>query len=129
MLDLKYNRLTGEIPVEVWGLTQLKWLNLSSNEGLSGSIPDELGELGLLEELDLSGASLSGWTPHSIGKLARLKRLDLSLNKLSGGIPVELGELEDSCGVGEAGSVVDSWFLNCNVLSGEVPVEELSGLE
>ena len=40
-LDLRNNRLTGEIPAELGGLTNLQWVYLSGNE-LTGCIPEGL---------------------------------------------------------------------------------------
>ena len=40
-LNLSANQLTGEIPPEIWKLTNLKWLYLGWNE-LSGEIPPEI---------------------------------------------------------------------------------------
>ncbi|KAF8104054.1 hypothetical protein N665_0181s0075 [Sinapis alba] len=52
-LDLSSNQLSGEIPVEVWDLKNIKSLNFSSNH-LIGSIPDSISKLENLESLDLS---------------------------------------------------------------------------
>ena len=47
-LDLGHNGLTGSIPSEIGNLTNLIFLNLYSNE-LIGSIPTEIGNLTNLE--------------------------------------------------------------------------------
>ena len=52
-LDLGYNGLSGPIPPELGGLSNLERLNLYSND-LSGAIPPELGGLSNLEGLHLS---------------------------------------------------------------------------
>ena len=67
-------------------------LNLPDN-GLSGTIPPELGDLIHLRELDLSENGLTGNIPPELGKLVRLELLDLSGNYLSGPVPAELGNL------------------------------------
>ena len=67
-------------------------LNLPDN-GLSGTIPPELGDLVHLRELDLSNNGLTGTIPPELGKLFRLELLDLSGNRLSGPVPAELGNL------------------------------------
>ncbi len=52
-------------------------LDLSDN-GLSGPIPAELGDLALLRELDLSGNALWGPMPSEMSRLIRLRRLSIT---------------------------------------------------
>ena len=85
-IDLSSNKLTGEIPAEIFNLTEMKTLNLSGNM-LTGLIPQEIGRLEQLESLDLSRNQLFGSIPASIADLNFLSFLNLSYNKLSGRIP------------------------------------------
>ena len=57
-LDLRYNRLNGDIPTAIGNLTRLTELYLAGNE-LSGDIPSELASLAKLVHLDLSGTTSS----------------------------------------------------------------------
>ena len=66
-LNLNANKLSGEIPEELGGLTDLQELWLSHNE-LSGAIPTELGNLTNLEWLDLSKNELKRGDPGGAGK-------------------------------------------------------------
>ncbi len=86
------NGLSGSIPPELGRLANLEWLSLDGNE-LSGSIPPELGGLANLEWLNLNGNELSGSIPPELGGLAKLEGLWLRGNGLSGSIPPELGNL------------------------------------
>ncbi|VVA94357.1 unnamed protein product [Arabis nemorensis] len=52
-LDLAENELSGEIPVELGGLLELRALNLSHNK-LSGVIPESFSGIKDVERLDLS---------------------------------------------------------------------------
>ncbi|MCE2422820.1 MAG: leucine-rich repeat domain-containing protein, partial [Gemmatimonadetes bacterium] len=61
-LDLGDNGLTGSIPAELGDLESLRKLHLYSND-LTGSIPAELGDLDSLRELDLSNNDLTGPIP------------------------------------------------------------------
>ena len=54
--------MTGEIPAELGGLTNLVGLSLSSNQ-LTGEIPAELGDLTNLVGLYLQGNQLAGCIP------------------------------------------------------------------
>ena len=85
-IDLSSNKLTGEIPAEIFSLIELKALNLAGNM-LTGLIPQGIGHLKQLESLDLSRNQLFGSIPASIADLNFLSFLNLSYNKLSGRIP------------------------------------------
>ncbi len=91
-LNLHGNGLSGEIPLELGGLTNLTGLDLSGNR-LSGEIPLELGGLTNLTGLDLYANQLNGEIPAELGRLKSLEALFLSHNRLSGEIPKELGNL------------------------------------
>ena len=72
--------------------SQVMELRLSNN-GLSGTIPPELGNLTRLDILLLNGNELSGTISSELGNLTLLEYLYLSENQLSGTIPPELGKL------------------------------------
>ncbi len=61
--------------------------------GLSGSIPPELGYLDELRELNFRGNQLTGAIPRQLGRLENLKSLRIASNRLTGAIPAELGAL------------------------------------
>ena len=115
-LHLYENGLSGTIPSELGNLTNLQWLEFSSNQ-LSGEIPEELGNLTNLGSLGLFSNQLSGEIPEELGNLTNLYGLQLSSNQLSGEIPEELGNLTNL-----------QWLeFSSNQLSGEIP-EELGNL-
>ena len=119
-LHLGYNALTGPIPGELGGLANLEYLNLWVND-LTGLIPSELGHLANLKSLELGANDLTGPIPDELGDLANLVSLTLSGNALTGPIPPELGDLPNL------------WTLNLysNDLSGAIPPElgDLSNLQ
>ena len=111
-LWLSDNGLTGEIPPELGNLADLRGLELYSND-LTGEIPSELGNLASLEGLLLNANALTGEIPPELGNLANLGSLSLNANALTGEIPPELGNLAN----------LGSLELNANALTGEIPPE------
>ena len=91
-LRIVLNGLRGEIPAEIGGLTNLKYLDLSGNR-LTGGIPSEIGDLRNLQVLNLGATGVGGEIPPEIGKLYNLEELRLYNNAIGGSIPPELGEL------------------------------------
>jgi len=69
-------------------------INLHLN-GLSGTIPSELGNLINLTNLALPTNQLNGTIPSELGNLTNLTNLALRNNQLSGAIPSELGDLNN----------------------------------
>ncbi|CAL5089086.1 unnamed protein product [Urochloa decumbens] len=93
-LSLSYNNFGGRLPRSVANLSAtLQYLFLADCSSISGSIPQDIGNLVGLSILDFSNTSISGVIPDSIGKLANLVKLGLYRARLSGLIPSSLGNL------------------------------------
>lgn len=88
-LTLDKMRVIGAIPQEVALLSDLKFLELATNE-LSGTIPSELSLLTQLEKLRLHGNELTGEIPAALGSMTQLLYLDVGRNGLTGEIPSQL---------------------------------------
>lgn len=101
------------------------------------SIPEEIGDLKLLENLDLKFNSFVGSVPESIGNLSNLRFLNLSYNKLNSQIPDSIfnctnlikldlsnNELYGSISI-KIGNLINLEELNIsnNLLSGTLPME------
>ena len=110
-LTLVYNGLSGSIPAELGGLAKLEAINLGINE-LSGPIPAELGGLANLESFDLGLNELSGPIPAELSSLTKLEKLRLWGNRLSGTISPELGKL----------ARLNHLWIRDNQLSGTIPL-------
>ena len=91
-LNLYNNGLSGPLPAEIGDLVNLTYLHLNQNS-LVREVPHEIGQLVELERLLLGGNSLAGRIPESIGNLVRMENLQLGGNRLVGGIPATLGHL------------------------------------
>ena len=75
-LVLIENGLTGTIPAELGSLSRLRQLYLYQNR-LTGTIPAELGDLGDLQWMSLSANELTGEIPVALGRLTKLEELHL----------------------------------------------------
>ena len=128
-IDLRENLLSGQMPGELGGLTNLQWLFLNNDafscqvtpcratsptaNRLTGPIPPELGQLTNLERLYLALNPLTGEIPPELAALVKLRELGLWISQLGGGIPSWLGGL-----VG-----LEILNLAANNFSGPIPVE------
>jgi hypothetical protein len=91
---LYQNGFTGNIPPEIGNLTELRELYLGVNE-LTGNIPDEIGDLSdTLQKLYLVSNQLTGTIPSALGNLTNLLELDVSYNQLFGSIPSTFDALQ-----------------------------------
>lgn len=112
VLEMYGNGLTGTLPPELGKLTSLESLYLPRN-ALTGAIPPELGNLARLRTLDLSVNTLTGQIPPGLGNLTGLRELSLGSNALTGPIPSVLGNLTGL-----------RWlYLSRNGLTGSIPSE------
>ncbi|KAK8663150.1 hypothetical protein V6N13_025031 [Hibiscus sabdariffa] len=85
MLWLNGNQFTGPIDV-VATMESLTVLWLHGNQ-LTGPIPDNIGNLTVLKDLNLNGNNLVGLIPNSLANM-RLDTLDLNNNQFMGPIPM-----------------------------------------
>ncbi|XP_011015170.1 PREDICTED: receptor-like protein 12 [Populus euphratica] len=85
-IDLSHNSFIGEIPESIGKLNALQQLNFSHNS-LTGYVQPSLGNLANLESLDLSSNLLTGRIPMQLADLTFLSVLNLSHNQLQGPIP------------------------------------------
>lgn len=113
LLPIDDNNLTGTIPDEFGQLTMLTEVDLSFNKNLEGSIPQTLSMLQNLEIFRIREANIAGPIPDGIGAATKLKQFQADSNALTGSIPTTVGQLVQ----------IEAWFSQFNSLSGSLPSE------
>ncbi|XP_060209243.1 probable LRR receptor-like serine/threonine-protein kinase At1g53430 isoform X2 [Lycium barbarum] len=108
-LDLSRNFLNGSIPSS-YGKLRVTILSLLGNR-ISGPIPNELGDIETLEELNLENNLLEGPLPTNLGSLSRLRIMMLSANFLNGTIPENFSNLKN----------MTDFRIDGNRISGKIP--------
>lgn len=106
--------LTGSIPNTIGDLTALTDVSLQDNQ-ISGALPVSLNNMTLLEYIDLEGNQLTGAIP-DLSSLSNLLTLDLSDNLLADPIPNSLWTMNG----------LRRLFLNGNNFTGSFPSDVIS---
>jgi len=85
-LDLSNNHLQSlDATNWFWSATNLKLLDLFACQ-LSGTFPDELGNLTLLENLELLDNNIKGMIPATVKNMCNLRYINLGYNSIGGDI-------------------------------------------
>jgi len=92
-LRLDRNELSGSIPDDWSALQRLRVMFLNNNGGVSGTIPQFLGQFTDMQQLSLFDTSISGTVPSSLGQLSGLVNLFLHFTDLTGTMPQEICDL------------------------------------
>ncbi len=93
-IDLSHLQLAGNLPEEIGNLVYLEELNLADN-ALYGSLPSSIIDLEKLRALWLNNNQLTGSLPTEIGNLTLLQILQAQHNRFSGVLPNSLGQMRD----------------------------------
>ena len=109
-INLRLYNLHGTLPASLGNLSELYYLDMSSNS-LTGTLPASLGQLSKLTTLQMSLNSFTGTLPASLGNLSELYYLSMSLNSFTGTLPASLGQL----------SKLATLSISSNSLTGTLP--------
>ncbi|GAX85346.1 hypothetical protein CEUSTIGMA_g12763.t1 [Chlamydomonas eustigma] len=96
-MNMAFNNLTGQLPVELSALVSLSSINLAENN-CSGTLPVSLMSLGSLSSVEMADNWITGTIPLEIGKAKSLSYLDLSNNSLTGSLPNSILDVMASYG-------------------------------
>jgi Leucine-rich repeat (LRR) protein len=110
ILSLYSKNLTGTIPEEIGQLPYLELLELAGNQ-LTGPIPESLGNLTYLVEACLTNNLITGPIPDTLGGMSSLLKLSFNDNLIEGEIPASLGNI----------STLTKFSLGNNRLTGTIP--------
>ncbi|ABO98681.1 predicted protein, partial [Ostreococcus lucimarinus CCE9901] len=121
-VDLSDNLFTGDLPRDLFKMTQLQSLVLSGNR-ITGALPEDVGALTNLRHIDLSANAMRGALPESLGALSELKVLYLgesgleNKNDFAGPIPESWRRLKSLksfslAGNSNIGGTLPDWLLN-----------------
>ncbi|KAJ3669117.1 hypothetical protein LUZ60_011067 [Juncus effusus] len=87
--------IKGTLSGDVGSLTELVYLDFSSNPDLGGPLTANIGKLIHLTTLILQGCSFTGAIPNEIGNARNITFLALNNNNFTGNIPASIGFLSN----------------------------------
>ncbi|KAJ1275938.1 hypothetical protein BS78_05G174900 [Paspalum vaginatum] len=111
-LDLSSNKLVGDIPSSISNCRKLRTINLSVNQ-FSGFVPGPFGFLSKLTVFNVGQNNLTGEILTTLSNLTALVTIDTDRNAFSGQIPSRLSNLTS----------LSDLFLAMNSFSGNVPAD------
>jgi len=107
---LEGNRMTGVIPEEFGGLSDLIILDLTENS-ISGNLPVSVSKMSNLRDLLLRKNTIFGTFPAELTELTDLHQLNLGENQFDGPIPSSIGQM----------TALRSMSLGTNLFTGTFP--------
>lgn len=109
-IDLNSQNISGTLPDELGNLGYLSLFHINSNR-FTGCLPSSLSSWTYLYELDVSNNMFEGGFPTFVLSLPSLVYLDIRFNRFSGELPEGLFT-----------KALDAIFINNNNFSGEMPL-------
>ncbi|KAL2496298.1 putative LRR receptor-like serine/threonine-protein kinase [Forsythia ovata] len=93
VIQISKNPFDRMLPRALGNLSASVEIFTAYSSSIKGIIPNEIGNLINLIELDIGGNKLTGTIPYTLGQLRKVQMLRLEDNKLGGSIPVNLCNL------------------------------------
>ncbi|KAK2438421.1 receptor protein EIX2 [Trifolium repens] len=125
------NKLQGDLSSSLLQLPYLSYLNLSGNDFMQSRVPSFLGTMQNLKQLDLSHANFKGTLFDNLGNLSLLESLDLSGNSLyvnnlkwlHGFSSLKILDLSNV----DLSNCENDWFYDINIILHSLETLHLSG--
>jgi hypothetical protein len=117
-IDLGKNDLEGSLIPEIFGFVELQSLFLDGNSKISGTIPEEIGQMTKLKFLDIDDSEVTGPLPDAIYSLSNMLVIDLNANQVTGTLSASIGNLTN----------LEILQLENNAMTGVLPTESLLDL-
>ncbi|WVZ50931.1 hypothetical protein U9M48_002136 [Paspalum notatum var. saurae] len=111
-LDLSSNKLVGDIPSSISNCRKLRTINLSANQ-FSGFVPGPFGLLSKLTVFNVGHNNLTGEILTTLSNLTALVTIDTDRNAFNGPIPSRLSNLTS----------LSDLILTMNSFSGNIPAD------
>jgi hypothetical protein len=87
--------LSGTIPDAIGNWANIKYVDMSENSFTGDfGLPTTIGQWGTVVEIKFHNSGVGGNIPTEVGAMTSLELLDLSLSGISGSIPSEIGSLK-----------------------------------
>ena len=94
-LFLDNNEFVGDVPEDLYSLTNLSRLQLSNNTGLTGPVSTAVGKVTNLISFRASNTRMGGPIPDSLFSLTNLQHLDLYMGSFNGGLSASFANLTE----------------------------------
>ena len=91
-LNFEENDLTGNIPDALFNVVGLTQLDFTSNPRFGGTLSTRIGELTSLTNFDIGQCDFTGTLPDEVGRLPNLNVLRVQGNEFTGTIPQTMGQ-------------------------------------
>ena len=112
ILYLENNELSGQIPDDLFNLSTLRFLRLTNNTALNGTLSENISSMSSIRDIDLVGTALGGVLPSGLFDLIDLQKLRLSHNSFTGPLSESFGKLVNTTQI----------QLNNNMFTGTIPM-------
>ncbi len=109
-IDLGANNLSGSVSNSIGNLDVLQILEMDNNN-MSGELPSTMANMTNLIQIDMDNNQFTGSFPAFLTALDKLESVELDNNRLTGSIPSDIGSLDK----------LTNLDLDNNLLSGSIP--------
>lgn len=118
VLEVQANQLEGEIPIELYNLSNLRIFRVADNANIVGTLSPLVGQLSKLYELGLNATQIGGQLPDSLFTLTDMRLMYLDNAQFSGTLSQNFSSFKE----------LERLSLQNNRFSGPVPAAAFATL-